>query len=181
MRHVATVELTAGERDAVRRLLDTAFDGDFDASDWRHTLGGRHFLIEDVLPDGGAQVVAHAAVVPRRLVHGGRSWRTGYVEAVAVDKAHRGRGHAATLMAAAERHIQDGYELGALSAATGVEGFYRSRGWLTWRGTTAVVTPAGLLRTPDDDDSMFVWPVPGTGRVDVAGSLACEWRDGDVW
>ena len=59
----------------VRRLLDDAFDGDFEDVDWDHTLGGLHAL---AWRDG--ELVGHGAVVQRRLVHGGRALRTGYVE-----------------------------------------------------------------------------------------------------
>ena len=60
---------------------------------------------------------------------------------------------------------------------------YTSRGWLPWRGTTSVLAPTGTVRTPDDDDSLFVLPVAVAADVDldVTGDIACDWRDGDVW
>ena len=39
------------------------------------------------------------------------------------------------------------------------ERLYRPRGWLQWRGPTSVLTPDGVVRTPDDDGSVFVLPV----------------------
>ncbi len=56
---------------------------------------------------------------------------------------------------------------------------YTSRGWVPWRGPTSVLAPAGLTRTPDDDDSLFVHPV--SVEVDPTAAIACDWRDGDVW
>lgn len=160
----------------IRDLLDRAFAGQFDDTDWGHTLGGLHVMVAD-----GDEIVAHAAVVQRQLLLDDRPLRTGYVEGVAVDPHRRGRGHAATVMTEAERIIRAAYDLGALSASDGVSAFYRARGWLAWRGPTAVLAPTGLTRTPDDDDSTFVLPTPSTPDIQSTGTLACDWRDGDVW
>jgi aminoglycoside 2'-N-acetyltransferase I len=175
-RIVHTAHLPAGDLAQIRDLLDRAFEGRFDDADWDHTLGGLHILLTE---DG--RVVAHGAVVRRQLTHDDRPVRTGYVEGVAVDPHRRGRGHAAAVMDGAEGIIRAAYDLGALSASGGVEGFYLSRGWLAWQGRTYVLSPAGITRTPDDDDSTFVLPVPSRRPVRIDGTLACDWRDGDVW
>jgi aminoglycoside 2'-N-acetyltransferase I len=44
-----------------------------------------------------------------------------------------------------------------------------------------VVSPGGLVRTEEDDDSTFVRVVAGGAELHLAGTLACDWRDGDVW
>jgi aminoglycoside 2'-N-acetyltransferase I len=176
MRVLHTAYLQASEQAQIRGLLDRAFDGQFDDTDWDHALGGLHIMLID-----DEQVVAHAAVVQRQLVHDNRPLRTGYVEAVAVDVHRRGRGYAAAIMGEAERVIRAAYDLGGLSASGGVEGFYLSRGWLGWQGPTYVLTPTGIARTPDDDDSTFVLPVSGKHPIRLTGMLACDWRDGDVW
>lgn len=80
-----TAELDGGTRRAVRALLRDAFDGDFSDDDWEHALGGVHALAR-----ADDRVVGHAAVVQRRLLHGGRALRAGYVEAVAVAADARG-------------------------------------------------------------------------------------------
>ena len=175
VRTVPTADLTDADRAELRRLLDDAFAGDFDDDDGDHCLGGLHLLISE---DGA--FVAHAAVVQRRFLHAGRSLRGGYVEGVAVAPRRRGRGLAAAVMAEAERVVDRGYDLGALSASTAGRGLYVARGWLPWQGDTAVLSPTGLTRTPEDDDSTFVRPVPGV-PLDRTGVLACDWRDGDVW
>src|SRR3712207_6274290 len=119
-----TADLPPARRKQVRDLLQRAFEGGFDATDWDHALGGLHVLgLED------DRVVAHAAVVQRHFLHDGRPVRTGYVEAVAVDRHRRGRGYAALVMNEVERVIRAAYDLGALSAAEGVDRFYRARGW----------------------------------------------------
>jgi len=176
LRAIHTAHLQTSELAQVRGLLDRAFAGRFDDTDWDHALGGLHIMVAE-----DDQVVAHAAVVQRHLVYDNRPIRTGYVEAVAVDVRQRGRGHAAAIMNEAERVIRDAYDLGALSASGGVEGFYLSRGWLAWQGPTYVLTPTGITRTPDDDDSTFVLPVSRKHLIRVTGALACEWRHGDVW
>lgn len=174
---MATPELAGGERSAIRDLLDRAFLGNFDDDDWDHALGGLHVIVTE----SGGEPIAHASVVQRRFLHGERCWRGGYVEAVAVHPARRGQGFAATVMAEVERIIDHGYDLGALSASENGRGLYLSRGWLPWQGPTGVLAPGGLTRTPDDDDSTFVRVVAGGAELHLTTTLACDWRDGDVW
>jgi aminoglycoside 2'-N-acetyltransferase I len=176
VRTVPTAALDPDERMAIRRLLDLAFEGDFDDHDWDHALGGLHcvFSVREA-------PVAHAAVVQRRFLHDGRSWRGGYVEGVAVHPEWRGQGLAAAVMAEAERIVDRGYELGALSASEEGRGLYLARGWLPWQGGTAVLAPAGLTGTPEDDDSTYVRIVPGGAELRLTGTLACDWRGGAVW
>ncbi|QTR01890.1 GNAT family N-acetyltransferase [Saccharothrix algeriensis] len=169
-----TSELDAAVLAAVRELCDAAFEGDFGDEDWEHSLGGVHALVWE-----GGELGGHGSVVQRRLLHGGRALRTGYVEAVAVRADRRGRGHGAGVMAALEGVVRRAYELGALGAAEDAVGFYAARGWQVWRGPTSVLGPGGPERTEDEDGGIFVLPV--TAPLDLDGPLACDWRDGDVW
>jgi aminoglycoside 2'-N-acetyltransferase I len=169
-----TAALEPADLRAVRRLVDTAFAGDFGNDDWAHSLGGLHALARD---DG--RLVAHGALVERRLLLDGRSLRTGYVEAVAVHPAHRRRGHAAAVMATLEAAIRNRYELGALSATDDGAALYRARGWQAWQGTTYASTPQGRIRTAEDDDAVFVLAV--AAPLDLSGELVCDWRTGDLW
>ena len=52
---------------------------------------------------------------------------------------------------------------------------------MPWPGTTSVLAPSGLIRTPDDDGTVFVLPVTSAVDLDTTADLACDWRDGDVW
>ncbi|MFI9009487.1 GNAT family N-acetyltransferase [Actinosynnema sp. NPDC053489] len=158
---------------AVRDLLVGAFDGDFGDEDWEHALGGVHALAHD-----GDELVGHGAVVQRRLLHGGRALRAGYVEGVAVRADHRRRGVGSAVMAALEDVVRRAYPLGALSASEDALAFYAGRGWRRWRGRTFALTPAGVVRTEEEDDGVFVLPV---APLDLTGDLTCDWRDGDVW
>jgi aminoglycoside 2'-N-acetyltransferase I len=176
VRTVPTPDLDPPERAEIRRMLDDAFAGGFDDQDWDHALGGLHIVVSD-----RGELIAHGAVVQRRFLHADRSWRTGYVEAVAVHRSWRGQGFAAAVMAEAERLIDRGYDLGALSASTAGRGLYLARGWLPWQGETSVLAPTGVNRTKEDDDSTFVRLVPGGAPLTLTETLTCDWRDGDVW
>lgn len=117
--------------------------------------------------------------VERRLVHGGRALRTGYVEAVAVRADRRRRGHAAAMMSALERVIDGAYDLGALGATDEAMPLYTGRGWTVWRGSLHALTPAGMVRTPEEDGAVLVRDA--RGELDLDAPLCCDWRDGDVW
>ena len=156
-----------------RDLLYVVFH-DMTDHDWEHALGGMHAIAWD-----GASIIGHASVVQRQLMQRGVAWRTGYVEGVGVDPAWQGRGVGGQMMAALERIIESAYDLGALGASDAAVAFYEHRGWVKWLGETWSLTPAGVVRTPEEDDSIFIWPA---GRdLDVTGDLTCDWRGGDVW
>ena len=174
VRTAHTSELDAATLDAVRAMLDEVFAGQINEDDWDHALGGLHAL---VLEDGAP--IAHAALVQRRLVHGGRALRAGYVEGLGVRADRRRRGHAAALMGALEKALRGAYEVGALSATDAGAKLYAARGWERWRGPTSALTPTGVVRTPDDDGGVFVFPL--AAPLDLGGELTCDWRDGDVW
>lgn len=173
-RLVHTSDLDAETLTQARRLLVDAHRGDFGETDWEHTLGGMHALI---LHRG--TLLAHGAVIQRRLIYGDRALRCGYLEGVAVREDSRGQGLGNAVMDALEQVVRGAYELGALSASAAGRRLYRPRGWLHWRGPTSVLAPAGPVRTPDDDGSVFVLPV--TADVDPTAGLTCDWRNGDVW
>ena len=64
--------------------------------------------------------------------------------------------------------------------ATGeAAGFYAARGWGAWEGPTSALTPTGIVRTEEDDGSIYVLPVALS--LDLSAELVCDWRDGDVW
>jgi aminoglycoside 2'-N-acetyltransferase I len=176
LRRATTAELGAGELAALRRLVFEAFGGRFDQHDWDHMLGGVHVLATE---DGG--VVAHGAVVPRVLKAGGRALRTGYVEGVATRVDRHGRGLATAVMAEVGRVIGERYELGALGDGSGIPGFYQRLGWEAWQGPTFVAGPRGRERTAGEDGSILVLRTPATGPLDLAASITCDWRAGDVW
>lgn len=174
VRTVHTADLDGVTLRLARALLEEAFEGELTDHDWEHALGGVHALAWD-----GPELIGHASVVQRRLLHRGRALRTGYVEGVGVRADRRRQGNGAALMTALERVVRRAYDLGALCAAGRAGCFYAARGWQRWLGQTCVLTPTGITRTPEEDDCVYV--LPGTASLDVSGVLTCDWRDGDAW
>jgi aminoglycoside 2'-N-acetyltransferase I len=169
-----TADLDAPAMAAARTLMTVAFDGEFSDDDWEHALGGMHALLWD-----GEDLIAHGAVGQRRLIIDGRPLRAGYVEAMAVHPDHQRKGHGRAIMAALERVVNGGYDLGALSASEEGEALYKARGWQLWQGPSSVLAPHGIERTEDDDGSIYVLPV--AVALDLSGEIVCDWRPGDVW
>jgi aminoglycoside 2'-N-acetyltransferase I len=168
-----TSDLEPDTLEAARELLYDVFD-DMTEPDWEHALGGIHAV---AWLDG--EVVGHASVVQRRLVHNGRALRTGYVEGVGVREDLRGQGYGGALMDPLERVIRSAYDIGGLGATHEAVPFYGHRGWVHWAGPTYALTPNGVVRTAEDDEGVFVLPV--SVLLDLTGSLTCDWRDGDPW
>jgi aminoglycoside 2'-N-acetyltransferase I len=159
---------------AARNLLEEVFEGELTDDDWEHSLGGMHALVWE-----GRELIGHASLIQRRLIHNSRTLRTGYVEGVGVRADVRRRGHGATLMAALERVARGAYEIGALGATDDAATFYAARGWRLWQGPTSALTPSGVVRTEEEDDCIYVLPL--SADLDLKGALTCDWREGDAW
>jgi len=169
-----TSDLDAATLQAAHDLLVDVFAGDIDDHDWEHALGGIHALVWE---DG--ELVGHAAVIQRRLMHGGRALRAGYVEGVGVRADRQRRGHGTALMAAMARVIRGAYDLGALGATDAATALYSATGWRPWTGPCHALTPDGLVRTEEEDGS--IWVLETGVALDRSGTLTCDWRDGSVW
>jgi aminoglycoside 2'-N-acetyltransferase I len=169
LRH--TADLDDATKTAIRALMESVFPR-MDDNDFDHAQGGMHALLFE---DGA--LIGHASVVQRRLLHGGRALRTGFIEGVAVrpDRQRRGLGH--ELMAALERIVHGGYELGALGSSEMGELLYAARGWERWRGPTFVLAPDGIRRT----EGASVWVLPGSAPLDLDGELTADFRAGAPW
>jgi aminoglycoside 2'-N-acetyltransferase I len=173
LRIAHTADLDAGITSAIRDLMNAVFDGVSDDT-FDNALGGLHAILSE-----GGELIAHGSVVQRRLLHGGRALRTGYVEGVAVHPDRRRHGHGGTVMAELERIIQAGYHLGALGASPAGARLYAARGWQQWQGPTSAMTPDGITRTADLDGAIYVLPV--SVPVDLAGDLTCDYRPAALW
>ena len=169
-----TADVDPATLHAARAMVEAVFEGDFADTDWEHSLGGMHALAWD-----GDELVGHASLVQRRLLHAGRALRAGYVEGVGVRADRQRRGYGAAMMDALERIIRGAYDLGALGATDDGAALYQARGWQRWRGPTSAITPDGVIRTREEDG--FIYVLPGAAELDLTGELACDWRDGDVW
>jgi aminoglycoside 2'-N-acetyltransferase I len=173
LRIVHTADLEPALRTALRAMLDATFDR-FSDDAYANALGGLHALVLD-----GGEVLGHASVVQRRLLHGGRALRTGYIEAVAVRADQRRRGHGAAMMAKLERVVRSAYDLGALGASPAGARLYSARGWQLWRGPSSALTPDGIRRTENKDGA--IWVLPTSAPLDLDGELIADWRDGSLW
>lgn len=170
---VRTDELAPADVDAIRRLLDAAFAGRFEETDWDHALGGQHVIVREA-----GEIVAHGAVVARTIWIGVDEHEVGYVEAVATAPGSQGRGHGTTVMRAIADEIASRHRVGVLS--TGESHFYERLGWQRWLGPTSVRSSTGdLVRTPDEDDGIMV--LAPAGIVDRRAAITCAERAGDDW
>ena len=62
--HIAhTADLAAGQKDAIRALMDAVFGGVSDDT-FDNTLGGVHALVLS-----GGELIGHGSVVQRRMLH----------------------------------------------------------------------------------------------------------------
>jgi aminoglycoside 2'-N-acetyltransferase I len=173
LRTIHTADLDSATRSAIRGLLDAAF-GEVSDDTYENVLGGMHAL---VLENGA--LIGHASVVSRRMLHGGRWLRAGYIEGVAVREDRRRRGHGDEMMAVLERIVRSGYQLGALGASDDGARLYSARGWRRWQGPLFALTPEGIRRTPDKDGT--IWVLPVAEPLDPSGNLTCDWRPGSPW
>ena len=44
-----------------------------------------------------------------------------------------------------------------------------------------MITVFGERRTPDEDGYILVLPTLSSPPLDLAATISCEWRPGDVW
>jgi aminoglycoside 2'-N-acetyltransferase I len=173
LRTAHTADLDAATRTAIRALMDAAFDGVSDDT-FDNVLGGIHALVLE-----GAELIGHASVVQRRMLHGGLALRAGYIEGVAVRADRRRQGHGDSMMSVLERIVRSGYHLGALGASADGSRLYTARGWQLWRGPTSALTPDGIRRTAEADGAVYVLPV--LAPLDLDGELTCGWRPAALW
>lgn len=174
IRVLTTAEASEADLSEIRRLLDRAFDGDFSAEDWQHTLGGWHVVVAD-----GGVATAHAAVVPRVLQVADRPLHTGYVEAVGTLPGQQRAGLGSLAMTEISTLLHREFEMGALS--TDAHGFYARFGWEAWQGHTFVRHGSDLVRTEDEDDGVMVLRFGASKDIDLTAPLSCEERPGDDW
>ena len=160
--------LTVAHHGAIDQLCSLAFDEPYQPYLdilWRgpcvHLLGWQ-----------GAELVAHALWVERRLEIGGHVLHTAYVEGVCTHPAHDRRGYGTAIMRRVAAEIQ-GYAIGAL--ATGSFGFYERLAWRRWVGDGFMRQEDGTL-APCPQDCLMILPTPHTPDIGENGPVAVEWR-----
>ena len=168
-----TCDLGVARLAALRRLMQCAFH-DFSGFHWEHASGGLH-----ILGSREGAIVAHAAIVPRRIEFAGLGHSVGYVEAMAIAPAWQRRGHGTQILATVGEVIDQHYEIGVLS--TGSPAFYARSGWTVWRGPSFVRGKHGLARSRDDDGGIMVRAGPILAHISRKADIVCEARSGDAW
>lgn len=170
LRTAHTSALDGATLAATRALLRDVFGAELTDDDVEHCLGGIHALAHE-----HGELVGHAAVVQRRMLHGGRTLRAGYVEGVAVRADRRRRGVGGALMRALDPVLPT-FHLAALCGTDAGIAFYEALGWQPWRGALSALTPAGIV--PSDE---LVHVRPLAVALDLDGELTCDWREGELW
>ncbi len=168
---VPSVELSAGQRQAIIRLCNRAYEEDLAAL--FGTLSGTH-----ILGFLGEALVTHAMWVTRWLQVGNEPLlRTAYVELVATEAKFRSRGFASAVMRRLAAEVTE-FDIAALSPFS--QAYYARLGWQTWQGSLHIRKGPELLPTPDDEDVMIL-PLPNTPDLDLSHTISVEWRAGEVW
>ncbi len=162
-------------RAALRGLWRHAFADRFSDDDADHAYGGVHVLAYEQ-----GDVVGHASVVPREIRFGDAPWRTiGYVEAVAVDPHHQGRGLGRLVMTRLQREIDRRHEVAMLSTGRAT-GFYERLGWECWQGRSFTQTGSGAH--PDGEHGGLMIRRAASDLVpDLTVDVTCRDRAGDAW
>ncbi|WP_081763240.1 GNAT family N-acetyltransferase [Imhoffiella purpurea] len=123
------------------------------------------------------RLIAHALYINRNLQTNDRSFRTAFVEAVAVLPELQGQGFGSKIMSAIPK-LLNSFDLAALSPSE--ESFYSRLGWELWKGPLFYRSLHGeQIETPDEQ--VMIYRLPLTGDLDLNSSLSCEWRKGDIW
>lgn len=131
-----------------------------------------------ILGSYDGQLVSHALWITRYLQTETNSMmRTAYIELVATDINYRKHGFAATIMKYLIGEIQD-YDLAALSPFS-VE-YYAQLGWELWRGPLFIRANENLLACPDDE-TVMIFRLFKTPKLDTNALLSAEWRAGEQW
>lgn len=163
--------LSRDQLDTIVSLCTRAYDEDF-ASYVASWLGGEHVLLTD-----GGHLLAHALWIPRPLYREGlKPLVSAYVEAVATDPDHQGRGYAGVVMRAVGDAVQT-FEIAALSPSD--HGFYARFGWETWRGRLFAVCDGHW--TVEEGEEAMILRTPKTPPLDLSADLGIDWRPGEVW
>ena len=170
---ITSAQLTVDRRHAVLSLCSRAYQEDF--APYLDMLGSAVHVLGEL--DG--RLVSHAAWVERELrADGAGALRTAYIEAVATDPAHQGRGFATHLLSALPPLLTE-FDLAALSPSD--EAFYARLGWEPWRGPLAYQDPdGGDIETPDE--AVMIHRLPRTPHnLDLTARLSTDWRPLEVW
>jgi len=157
----------------IHNLLIEAFEQDFSAEDWQHTFGGTRVigLIEN-------KVVAHAALVPRRIWLDDIAHQVGYLEGVAVLPKFQKQGFGSELLASVSNFASKNYQWSMLSSSE--KHFYRKQGWQDFLGQSFVLINDTAIATQTENDGLMCLAM-GKHQIPSPMRAVCEPRSGDYW
>jgi len=158
---------------SIRSLLELAYDGDFSAEDWEHTLGGQYFIgfLDET-------IIAHGSVISRSIYINEKALIVGYVEAIAVLPSYWRQGFGTQLMKHITQFCYNNYELSMLS--TDEKTFYEKLGWLQFQGESFVRNGKFEVRTVEEDDGLMLYFGKNCGLGEIQRAV-CQPRSGDDW
>ena len=158
---------------SIRSLLELAYDGDFSAEDWEHTLGGQYFVgfLDETIID-------HGSVISRSMYINEKALTVGYVEAIAVLPSYWRQGFGTQLMKQITQFCYNNYELSMLS--TDEKTFYEKLGWLQFQGESFVRNGKFEVRTVEEDDGLMLYFSKNCGLGEIQRAV-CQPRSGDDW
>jgi aminoglycoside 2'-N-acetyltransferase I len=169
-----TQDAVAPDKSAeISALLDLAYEGDFSAEDWDHSLGGSRFL--GYLD---SELIAHGVIVTRRIWLNEIEYQVGYLEAIAVLPKYQRHGYGSKLLTRLTEYAKANYSVSMLS--TDEKEFYRRFGWLDFSGESYVLTNGELVRSADEDAGLMWLPGANSDLVELTKAV-CEARSGDAW
>ncbi|MBU3716620.1 MAG: GNAT family N-acetyltransferase, partial [Candidatus Nanopelagicaceae bacterium] len=148
-------EINSQESAQILSILSEAFEGEFSHEDWLHTFGGYRFL--GFLNN---QLIAHGAIVKRRIWVDSEELIVGYIEGIAVAPSKWRKGFGSALMEQISSLCKSEFSLSMLS--TGEKNFYRKHGWLDFQGESYVLENGMEIRTEDEDEGLML--LPGLNR-----------------
>jgi aminoglycoside 2'-N-acetyltransferase I len=157
----------------ILNLLILAFEGDFSDGDWRNSCGGVRII---GCVDG--EIVAHAAVVSRKMLVNAVEINVGYVEGLAVHPSFQGLGFGKQIVQNATELCLANHVLSLLS--TDEHTLYESAGWQRFRGESFVSEESGLVRTSEEDGGLMFLAALGNADINPR-ALVCFERAGEPW
>lgn len=173
IQYVATEALSSNDLSEILAMNMAAYEEDL-APYLRDCGPGLH-----VLGRVSGALVTHALIVDRQLqIAGNTPLHAAYIELVATDPPHQGKGYASTLLRALVSQLTN-HEIAGLSPSAA--SFYARLGWERWRGPLLVRTESGLESSPEDEEVMILRLPRTPADLDLDAPLSVEWRPGEVW
>jgi aminoglycoside 2'-N-acetyltransferase I len=158
---------------SIKLMLDEAYEDDFSEEDWIHTFGGVRFL-----GTIGGEIVAHGAIVPRKISINEELVVVGYLEGIAVSSNHQRQGVGRQLLSSITDFCQSEYQISMLS--TDEFDFYGNLGWKRFTGKSGVLIDGEAILTPDEDEGLMYLIGKGGFTQEIC-SAYCDPREGDHW